>query len=107
MAVMLPQDTVNAAGSPSSPAPTSRVMQLLISPTLLKQAQQQDSGELKGPGAQWRPARPPLQPFLAKHLDQEVSMWDWGAPGGGVVPRLRDGGWSDLGAHTSVYKSVI
>lgn len=47
---MLAQDTVNPS-SPLSPAPASSVMQLFISPMTLKQEQQQDSGELRGPGA--------------------------------------------------------
>lgn len=102
VAVMLAQDTVNPS-SPLSPAPTSRVMQLLISPTTLKQEQQQDSGELRGPGARWRAARgprPPLQPLLAKNLVQEVSIWDWGETAVWSLGQS-DWGWSDLGAHTN------
>ena len=45
--------------SSSSLLGPSSLVQLLMSPTTLKQGQQQDSGELRGPGARWRPVRGP------------------------------------------------
>lgn len=59
--------------SSSSLLGPSSLVQLLMSPTTLKQGQQQDSGELRGPGARWRPVRSCRPWFSPSWLSRSLS----------------------------------